>query len=50
MSYKKRRIFIKKFYKNCELKTNSKPWKMKLLKQPAYIRYVITKLSNLSKL
>ena len=39
-------MFIKKFYKSCELKTNSRPWKMKLLKQPAYIRYVTAKLSK----
>ena len=39
-------MFIKKFYKSCELKTNSRPWKMKLLKQPAYIRYATAKLSK----
>ena len=50
--------FIKKFCKNCGLKTKSRPfyiceelssfyWKMKFLKQPSYIRYVRAKLSKL---
>ena len=58
LSYYKRIKFIKKLYKNWELKTSStlllclkrsKPnffWKMKFFKQAPYIRYVIAKLSK----
>ena len=61
MSYYKRKIFIKKFYKNCDLKTSFRLfcvckelsatpyWKMKFLKQPSHIKYVITNDQNLSK-
>ena len=55
MSYK-RKISIKNFYKNCDLKTSSRSflqrikhspyWKMKFLKQATYIRDVIEKLSK----
>ena len=58
MSYYKRKNFIKRFYKDCGLKTSSRPflclqrikhnfyWKMKFLKQATYIGYVIAKLSQ----
>ena len=58
MSSYKRKNLVKKFYKNCGLKTSSRPcfclqrikhnfyWKMKYLKQATYIRYVIAKQSK----
>ena len=58
LSYYKRIKFIKKLYKNWELKTSSTPllclkrskpnffWKMKFFKPAPYIRYVIAKLSK----
>ena len=58
MSYYKREKFIKKYYKNCDLKTSSRPfcvckelsitsnWKMKSFKQAFYTRSVLAKLSK----
>ena len=58
MSDYKRKNLIKKFYKNCDLKTNFRLFcvckelsttsigKMKFLKQGTYIRYVLEKLSK----
>ena len=58
MSYSKRNNFIKKLYKNCSLKTSSRPFcackelsttilENEILKQATYIRYVTAKLSKL---
>ena len=56
MSYHKRKNFMKKFYKDCELKTSSKQycfckglkhiiyWKTNFLKDATCIRYVLAKL------
>ena len=56
--YYQRKHFIKKFYKNGNMKTSSRPLlcfkrikhnlsrKIKLLKQATYIKYVITNLSK----
>ena len=58
MSYYKRKNFIEKFHGNWDLETSSRPflclqrnkhnlyWKMKLLKEATYIRYVLAKLSS----
>ena len=58
MSYCQRQKFMKKFYKNCDLKTSSRPfcvckelsitsnWKVKCLRQAICIRYVLAKLSK----
>ena len=54
MSYYKRKYLIKKFNKNCDLKTSSRHfcikrnlyWNVKLLKKATYIRYVLAKLSK----
>ena len=58
MSYYKRKDFIKKFYKHCNLKISFRPfcvgkiknnicWKKKLLKQATCITFVLAKLSEL---
>ena len=61
MSYYKRRKFMKKFYKNCDLKTSPRfacvrkelgttsIGKWNLLRQAIYIRFVIAKLSEFTK-
>ena len=49
MSYYKRKNFIKNFYKNCDLKTSSRPFficKEGSMKQATYIRFVIANLSK----
>ena len=55
---KKKHDLMKKFYKNCDLKTSSRPFcvckeltassigRIELLKQATYIRHVIEKLSK----
>ena len=51
MSYSKGNNFIKKFYKNCSLKTisnHSLYWKINFLKSSTYIIYVIAKLIKIS--
>ena len=59
MSCEKRKIFIKKFYKNCHLKTSStffRVWKemnrnfIGKLNQLAYVRFLITKRSKFVKI
>ena len=54
MPYYNRKMFIKKFYKKCDLTQVPGPfvfmkklyWKMKFLKQADYIEYVMAKLSK----
>ena len=61
MSYYKRKKFIKKFYKNYNLKNSSRPfcawkekrnlyWKMKFLKQAPDISYELAEPSKLDKI